>query len=70
MPKLKPNSVVPKLANAAEDAATDITLLRQTLADLADEMRDRIDGATDGPAIDGWLSEWIRTIEWALGETR
>ena len=51
-------------------AASDIRFLRDELHKLAEEMRDRIDGATDGPAIDFWLSGWIRTIEWALGETK
>lgn len=51
-------------------ASVDIRLLRQTLDDIACEMIDRIDGGTDGPAIDGWLSEKLRLIEWVLTETR
>lgn len=51
-------------------AASDIRFLRDELHKLAEEMRDRIDGATDGPAIDSWLSEQIRTIEWVLEQTR
>ena len=69
-PPLGMNSVVRNAKILADDVTTDITLLRQTLDELKEEMLDRIDGASDGPAFDFWLTEKIAAIEWALKETK
>ena len=51
-------------------AAADIRFMRDEFHKLKEEMLDRIDGASDGPAFDSWLSEQIRTIDWILEQTR
>lgn len=77
MDKLKPNSIVAQIKYESgamqrllDAAAQDIITLRQALADLADEFRDRIDGATESEGRDQWLSGQIRTIEYILQETK